>query len=79
MYFEGSSPQQKNPGALAGGAPLILHVPTFPWKYFFSTKRQRSKEIKREYGEVLILVCSHEVQKHPWAGTSPYNLMTFST
>jgi hypothetical protein len=35
-------------GHYAGGAPPILYVPTFPWKYFIFTKRKRNKEIKRE-------------------------------
>jgi hypothetical protein len=30
-----------------GGAPPILYVPMFPWKYFFSTKWERSEEIKK--------------------------------
>jgi hypothetical protein len=33
---------------LREGAPPILYVTTFPRKYFFSTKQDRSKEIKRE-------------------------------
>jgi hypothetical protein len=40
--------QQKNDRDYAKGAPPILYVPTFPWKYFFSIKQERSKEIKRE-------------------------------
>jgi hypothetical protein len=39
----------------------------FPWKYFFSTKWERSKEIKRELftqGEVSVLMHSLEVQEH---------------
>jgi hypothetical protein len=36
-------------GHYAGGAPPILYVPIFPWNiYFFLTKQERSKEIKRE-------------------------------
>jgi hypothetical protein len=31
------------------GAPPILNVPTFPWKYFlFVEKGKKSEEIKRE-------------------------------
>jgi len=57
-------PLQKNGRDYAKGAPPVLYVPTFPWKYFFSIKQERSKEIKRELfmqGEVPILVCSPEV------------------
>jgi hypothetical protein len=41
-------PQQNNGRDYAKGAPPILYVPTFPWKYFFPLKQERSKEIKRE-------------------------------
>jgi hypothetical protein len=43
-------PQQKNPtlGCYAGAAPQFLYILTYTWKYFFSTKWERSKEIKRE-------------------------------
>jgi hypothetical protein len=37
----------KTLGPYAEGAPPILYVPMFPWKYFFSTKCERSEEIKK--------------------------------
>jgi hypothetical protein len=33
------------------GAPAILYVPMFPWKYFFSMKLGRNKEIKKRVHE----------------------------
>jgi hypothetical protein len=48
----------------------VLFVPVFPWKYLFSTKQEKSKEIKESSlhkGEVPIRVCSPEVWEHPWA------------
>jgi len=47
VYFEGSPPAE-TPGHYANGAPPILYVPTFPWKYFFFMKQERSKEMKIE-------------------------------
>jgi hypothetical protein len=44
-------PQQKIQGHYAAGAPPICYVPMFPWKYFFSTKRERNKEIKKRVHE----------------------------
>jgi hypothetical protein len=41
-------PRQKNPRALCRGSSPILYVPMFPWKYFFSTKWERSQEIKKK-------------------------------
>ncbi len=44
-------------------ASPILYVPTFPWKYFLSTKWERREEIKRELftqREVPVQECSHE-------------------
>ncbi len=35
-------------GVMPRDLPPILYVPTFPWKCFFSTKWERSQEIKRE-------------------------------
>jgi hypothetical protein len=32
-------------------APLIFYVPMFPWKYFFSMKREKNKEIKKRVHE----------------------------
>jgi len=61
-------PQQKNPMGLCWGSSPFLSVPTFPWKYFSFAKQERSEKIKRELfaqGEVPVLVCSPEVQKHP--------------
>jgi hypothetical protein len=49
VYFEGSPPaEEQTLWCYARGAPPILYVPTFPWKYFFSTKGEGSEEIKRE-------------------------------
>jgi hypothetical protein len=37
VYFEGSPPNRRTLGhRYAKGASPIVHVPTFPWKYFFS-------------------------------------------
>jgi len=64
-------PPAENPRAYyAGGASqFYLYVPMFAWKYFFSMKRERSEEIKRELfveGEVPVLVHSpSEVWEHP--------------
>ncbi len=41
-------PQQKNPRALCQGNSPISYVPTFPCRYFFSMKQEKSEEIKRE-------------------------------
>ncbi len=46
-------PQQKTQGHYAAGAPPILYVPMFPWKYFFTTKQERNKEIKKESSQGL--------------------------
>jgi hypothetical protein len=35
--FRGISPSRRTLGHYAGGASPILHVPTFPWKYFHFT------------------------------------------
>jgi hypothetical protein len=43
VYFE-RSPLTK----MFGGAPPIIYVPTFPWKYIFFTKWEKKKEIKRK-------------------------------
>jgi hypothetical protein len=40
-------PQQKTQGHYTAGAPPILYVPMFPWKYVFSRKQERNKEIKK--------------------------------
>jgi hypothetical protein len=40
-------PHKSNPRELCRGSSPILHVPMFPWKYFFSTKWERSEEIKK--------------------------------
>jgi hypothetical protein len=41
-------PKQKNRwGGILGELPNF-YVPTFPWKYFFSTNWERPEEIKRE-------------------------------
>jgi hypothetical protein len=64
-------PQQKNLGNYAGQFPNS-YVPTFPWKYFFPAKWERSQEIKGElftFGEVPILVRSVEVWEQPRAHT----------
>jgi hypothetical protein len=34
-------------GPYAKGASPILCVPTFPWKYFFSTKMEKKQENKK--------------------------------
>jgi hypothetical protein len=48
MYFEGFPPTRRRTlRSYAKGVPSILYVPIFPWKYFFSTKQERSQEIKR--------------------------------
>jgi hypothetical protein len=46
VYFEGSTPEKKTLGHCARGAPPILYVPMFPWKYFLPMKWERSEEIK---------------------------------
>jgi len=48
VYFEGSHPAEEPPRHFAGGAPPILYVPTFLWKYFFFMEHEKSQEIKRE-------------------------------
>jgi hypothetical protein len=41
-------PKEKNPTAFcARGAPPIIYVPMFPWKYFFSTKRGKMEGKKK--------------------------------
>jgi hypothetical protein len=35
VYFEESPPSRRTLGHYAEGAPPILYVPKFPWKYFF--------------------------------------------
>jgi hypothetical protein len=61
VYFEGSPPSRRTLGPYARGVPPIVHVPTFPWKYFFSTKWKRSQEIKKESylhkGRFLLFSC----------------------
>jgi hypothetical protein len=52
-------PSQKNPKALCQGSSLILYVPTFLWKYCFSTKWERSEELKRELFSVRGDSCTH--------------------
>lgn len=46
--FWGISPNRRTLGVVCWGSSPIFYVPTFPWKYFFSTKWERSEEIKRE-------------------------------
>jgi hypothetical protein len=47
--FWGISPSRRTLECYAGGNfPQILYVPTFPWKYFFLTKWERSKEMRKE-------------------------------
>ncbi len=61
-------------GPYAEGVPSILYVPTFPWKYFFCMKQERTHEIIRglfPQGEVLILVGSPQVQEHSGAHWLP--------
>jgi len=42
-------PQQKSPkGFKCQGSSPVLYVPMFLWKCFFSTKWERSEEIRRE-------------------------------
>jgi hypothetical protein len=56
----------------------ISYVPTFPWKYFFPEKQERSEEIKGElftYGEVPILVRSLEVWEQPRAHSPQENAL----
>ncbi len=50
------------------GSPPIFYVPTFPWKYFFSMNEKEAKERELYFtqGEVPVLLCSPEVQEHPW-------------
>jgi hypothetical protein len=43
VYFEGSPLAKKTLGRYVGGSSPILYVPMFPWKYFFSTKWERSQ------------------------------------
>ncbi len=38
VYFEGSSPSKRTLGHYVKGAPAIVYVLTFPWKYFFFMK-----------------------------------------
>jgi hypothetical protein len=38
VYFEGSPLRRRTLGCYPKGAPPILYVPMFPWKYFFSKK-----------------------------------------
>ncbi len=62
-------------GGLCWGSSPQFYVPTFPWKYFFSMKWERSKEIKRDSkkrvvsvrGNVCVLMCSPEVWERPQA------------
>jgi hypothetical protein len=83
--------QQEEPkGIVLGELPKFLYVPTFPCKYFFSTKRERREEIKRELfteGKVPVLVRSPKAQEHPGAHPQentlvqnlPYNKMWSQT
>jgi len=43
----GISPSRRTLVCFAGGAPLILYVFMFPWKYFFHRKWERREEKKR--------------------------------
>jgi hypothetical protein len=67
VYFWGISHSRRNPRVICwGSSPNLIcsHVPMFPWKYFFSVKWERSKEIKRELfaqREVPVLMHSPEV------------------
>jgi hypothetical protein len=54
-------PHRRTPRSYARGAPPILYVPMFPWKYFFSMKQEKSKEIKESClgkAEVSVLAFS---------------------
>jgi hypothetical protein len=65
VYILRDLPPTRTLGHYARGAPPILYVPMFPWKYFFSTKWDRSKEIKRES-------CLHKGEVFPYSfGNSP--------
>ncbi len=48
VYFEESPPAEKTLGCYATGAPLVLYVPMFPWKYFFFTKWDKREGIKKK-------------------------------
>jgi len=50
-------PQQKNPRPLCWRSSPILYVPTFPWKYFFSKKQERSKEKRELYMCCRLMLC----------------------
>jgi len=75
VYFEGSPPAEEQTlwCYARGGAPPILYVPMFPWKYFFSMKWERSENIKSELfvclREGLIFMHSPKIQEHPSAHT----------
>jgi hypothetical protein len=47
VYFEESPPAEKTLGCYATGAPLVVYVPMFPWKYFFFTKWDKREGIKK--------------------------------
>ncbi len=42
LVFWGISPCRRTLGCYARGAPLVLYVPMFLWKYFFSTKWEKN-------------------------------------
>ncbi len=72
VYFERSPSSKRTLGHYVKGAPPILYVPTFPWKYFFFMKQERREEIKRELfmqGEVLVPMHSPKVWEHSGACT----------
>ncbi len=48
VYFEESPPAEKTLGCYATGAPLVLYVPMFPWKYFFFTKWDKREGMKKK-------------------------------
>jgi len=62
VYFEGS-PLAEDPRAVAEGAPPILYVLTFPWKYFFSTKYKTGKKSGNKKRVVYVRrgSCTHVV------------------
>jgi hypothetical protein len=45
-------PSRRTLGRYAEGAPPILYVSKFPWKYFFFVNGKKREEIKKRVGSI---------------------------